>query len=608
MTVRSAVALSVVAMVALAGRELERPGARRGLPRSGEPRAFVVDDALKVGRDGRFLSLVELPGYLDANPAWDGRSVDLAGARGETVAFQVLVRAGREALRGVDVSLAGLEGAGRITLFREWYLPVTVPSTSPGGSAGPGEYPDARVRADTPGWGLPVDVPMGLTQGIWIDVAIPREVAGGRYRGTLTVRADGRELARWPVSLMVYEFALPVERHLAWRAGYSGWEEVPQRLGVAEGSEEWLRMERDLYRLLWEEHRLVPTTHYQDVAPPVAGSPEAPVIDWTLYDRRFGPYLAGSAFADGRPLPIFSLPVNLHRGWPVRLRDDPSAAELVRIEAVARLVARHWDEKGWRLGDAFAYVADEPGPERMGAVARACDAIRRGDPRIRTSVAFYEAFGAEPMRWVEDLAGRVSSWEIAADRFDGEARRALQGRGDAVGVYQGGEPYVGGEALDDDGLALVTWPWIAWRHGLDHLFLYNVTEWDYARVERSEVPWKGRKREIWENPLNQSWPTNSQGVLVYPGTFVGVRGVVPSIRLKQVRRGLQDYEYLHMVERAGRRGVAEAVASRIVPISLDDSGPRGRIGPRGAWERDPRTWDAARRELAGVIARRPGGP
>lgn len=572
------------------------------------PRAFILDDAVKVGADGRLLSLVPLDGYLRSNPAWDGRSITLAGARGETVAFQVMIQSGSRPLPAVDLRIPELrrQGGGRIdgarfAPFREWYLPVTVPSTSPGGSAGPGEYPDALVPAGTPGWGLPMEVPAGRTQGLWIDLAIPGESQAGSYRGTVEVVAAGGSLARFDLVLTVHDFSLPAERHLRWRIGYSGWEQVPDRLGLAEGSQARLELERDLYRLVWEGHRAVPTTHYHRLPVEARGAGAALTIDWTAFDRRFGPYLDGSAFADGVPIPIFSLPINLHAGWPGRLPADPAQVDAALLTAAARQVGRHWDERGWRVEDTFVYVADEPGPERYASIRKACAAIRAGDQRIRTSVAFYTQFARHGRELAREFAGLVTMWDVAGDYLDVPALRARQAAGDPVGFYQGGEPFQGGEALDNDGLALTTWPWIAWRYGLDGLYLYNMTEWTYFRLDRAEVPWKKGKREIWENPLNQSWATNSQGVLIYPGQYVGVRGVVPSIRLKQVRRGMQDYEYLWLARQAGRGAEADAAARRLVPRALHEAGPPGELGARGAWERDPRAWAAARAGLAAAI-------
>ncbi|HSB21287.1 MAG TPA: hypothetical protein VLD85_14865, partial [Anaeromyxobacteraceae bacterium] len=71
-------ALALVALVA----------ACRARPRE---RVLVLDDGVKMSADGRILSLASLDGYLASNPAWDGRAIALAGARGETVAFQVMV-------------------------------------------------------------------------------------------------------------------------------------------------------------------------------------------------------------------------------------------------------------------------------------------------------------------------------------------------------------------------------------------------------------------------------------------------------------------------------------------------------------------------------------
>lgn len=598
MTGRGALALLVAGLVSA------------GCRREPEARAFVLDDGVKMSADGRILSLVELHGYLESNPAWDGRRITLRGAQGETVAFQVMVQPGGRALPGVDVRPSELRGdagggiaARQFSRFREWYLPVTVRSASPGGSAGPGDYPDALIPAETPGWGLPLDVVAGRTQGVWIDLAIPRSAPAGTYRGTVAVAAAGRTLARLDLALSVQDFALPSERHLRWRVGYDGWEAVPRHFRVPEGSAEWLGMERQLYRLVWEGHRIAPTTHYNNPRLETRGKGDALAIDWAGFDRRFGGYLDGSAFGDGVPLNVFSLPIDLHRGWPTRVGPDPEKVDAATLRAASRLTARHWDEKGWRLEDAFVYVADEPDPSRYASIRKACAAIRDGDPRIRTAVAFYREFARQARSIVADLGGLVTMWEVAGDHLDLPALRGRQAAGETVGFYQGGEPFQGGEALDDDGLALTTWPWIAWRYGLDTLFLYNMTEWDYERLDGARVPWAGGKRQIWENPLNQSWATNGQGVLVYPGQYVGVRGVVGSIRLKEMRRGMQDYEYLWLARQRGGGARADAVCRRLVPRALHEAGPLGQVGARGHWERDPRAWAAAREELAEAIGK-----
>ena len=80
------------------------------------------------------------------------------------------------------------------------------------------------------------------------------------------------------------------------------------------------------------------------------------------------------------------------------------------------------------------------------------------------------------------------------------------------------------------------------------------------------------------------------GQLVYPGDAVGVRGVVPSLRLKALRDGEEDYELLGLAERAGLADQADAIAARVA---------------RGwdEWARDPRVLEGARVRIGNLLDR-----
>jgi hypothetical protein len=581
-------------------------------------RVVVVDDAVKVSPEGAMFSHAKLHGYFNANPAWDGNTVTLAGAAGERVAFQILVKADAGELAAVNVSVSDLARgsftipASAFQLFREWYVQVTRPSTSPHGNAGLGWYPDALIPAAVPEWGLPVKVAAGKRQGIWVDLKIPRAAGAGAYKGTVTVAAGGKTLAALPLALTVYPFALPAERHLRWRIGYSDFELVLGHYKIPPGSEEALRIEEELYRLCWEDCRFVPTTHYNSPRPTVTGKGADLKIDWTTYDRRFGHYLDGSAFEDHQPVNIFSLPVNTMRGWPVNYKTPLARMDVAALAAAVRQTVAHWDEKQWRLQDGFVYVADEPGLDLYPNIKKVCETIRQNsDKRIATSVAFYTDFAEKGPELVREFGDHVTMWDIAGDCMGAyQELRARQAKGDTIGFYQGSEPFQGSEALDGDGLSLTTWPWIAWRYHLDTLFLYNMCEWDYFRLNTPsgrKKPWANGRREIWENPLNQSWQSNSQGVLLYPGSYVNVRGVLPSIRMKQIRRGMQDYEYFWLLAQRGDKAKADAINRRIVPKALHEAAQNenGKLKfayGAGQWERDPRQWAAARTEMAGLLS------
>jgi len=585
-------------------------------PAASAQTVFVLDDAVKMSPEGEIFSHVPLEGYESNNPVWDGRAVTLAGARAERLAFQVMVRAGEGRLDDVDVEVSDLTGpkgtidaADNVKRFREWYTQVTMPSTSPMANAGLGFYPDALIAADIRPFGLPVDVEAGKVQGIWVDVIIPRAAAPGEYTGTVTVTSGRGEqeqtIAELPLTLRVWDFEIPAERHLRWRIGYTGWETAARHYGYEPMSQRWLEIEREIYRLCWEDCRFVPTTHYSSPRPPFTWENGVFQWDWEDYDRRFGAYLDGSAFADGEPVNIFSLPINVRACHPTGAR-RPSEADRFdadMLAAAVKALIEHWNEKGWSLDGTFVYVADEPNPGLYPFIKAACKSIlEASDGKIRTSVAFYTHFREAGADHVREFSDYVTMWDIAGDCWSPDAFELLkqrQAKGDFIGFYQGSEPFVGSEALDGDGVSLTTWPWIAWRHGLDTLFLYNMTEWGYFRLNRGRRPWADRIRDIWVNPMNQSWQTNSQGVLLYPGYPIGYRGVVPSIRMKDIRRGMQDYEYFWLLSQAGKRELADAIAERIIPESLHE--PEGWDFRKASWERDPREWHRARRKMAEAI-------
>ena len=112
-------------------------------------------------------------------------------------------------------------------------------------------------------------------------------------------------------------------------------------------------------------------------------------------------------------------------------------------------------------------------------------------------------------------------------------------------------------------------PWASRRYGLAGLLYWTVVFWAAG--------------DPWANPLSYNKAYNGEGVLYYPGTDAGIEGPVASIRLKALRDGLEDYEYLVL---AGEAGAEKAAA----------------LAPSWTkWESDPAKLAAAREELAKII-------
>ncbi|HUA82278.1 MAG TPA: glycoside hydrolase domain-containing protein [Bryobacteraceae bacterium] len=96
----------------------------------------------------------------------------------------------------------------------------------------------------------------------------------------------------------------------------------------------------------------------------------------------------------------------------------------------------------------------------------------------------------------------------------------------------------------------------------------------------------------WNNVNNSGvYSSNNypgEGVLVYPGATIGVPGVVASMRLKQIRDGIQDYEYVEILKKLGAGDWAMEQARRIAPDWKN-------------WTRDPAALKSVRRQLGEKI-------
>ncbi|MFB3880268.1 MAG: S-layer homology domain-containing protein [Armatimonadota bacterium] len=85
-----------------------------------------------------------------------------------------------------------------------------------------------------------------------------------------------------------------------------------------------------------------------------------------------------------------------------------------------------------------------------------------------------------------------------------------------------------------------------------------------------------------------------EGMLVYPADDVGLAGVVPSMRLKYLRDGVDDYDYVALLKERGLGDWALAIARTVGP-DWDN------------WTRDPVLLESARRQLGQQLSDL-GGP
>jgi hypothetical protein len=151
------------------------------------------------------------------------------------------------------------------------------------------------------------------------------------------------------------------------------------------------------------------------------------------------------------------------------------------------------------------------------------------------------------------------------------------------------------------------WPWMTWRLGLAGLIGRDVAV--YSTPSRAPV---------WDDPVaivHGARRPAGEGRLFYPGTPDRIGGTthlpLPSLRLKCLRDGIEDYAYLELLRTLGPEGRQAAAAQATALVSLDKQPPAYRAPrtitapdwPECCWEADPSAPLKARKALADEILR-----
>ena len=203
------------------------------------------------------------------------------------------------------------------------------------------------------------------------------------------------------------------------------------------------------------------------------------------------------------------------------------------------------------------------------------------------------AGGGRPgfLRGVTDAA--APSYGGAIDVFLSPANfrtdpAARQTSGVRFWTYNGRPPEAGSMILDTDGIALRTWGWIAQRYDVE---LWHAWEGLYFSDRYNH----GGPRDVLRDPITfdersrggSDWG-NGDGLLAYPGAL-------PSLRLKALRRGLEDRLLLRALARCGGGDVAQRIARRVVPRGL------GQGRAEQSWSIEEPVWEHARGEVLDAI-------
>jgi len=533
------------------------------------------------------------------------RQVKLFAAGNETVSFQVVVDAGKAHVGGMKVRCGDLKSAQgrkidgdnvsvfraravRITNYPPWYLRLVdaVPE--------PTDYYDALV--DLARGGEFAEVKPSDRAVLWVDLHVPRGAGAGKYSGTIELRSKTHETWSLGISLDVYNFVLPDAKPLITTGGFDsgaiykafvkrdGKAFVPVRMDRKDPQvREGLVIMRQLMRLA-HEHRLdlfdkgIRPVMRRDMFGKVA-------MDFEDYDAIVTPYLDGTAFEDGIGCAAWPLPIST--AWPLAQYYGGPDSDLyaTTIGAVAVENKKHFSTS--RAGGKMFYwpyrgKASQRGYLEHSRLSRIVRAVDRDRPILSQLPAAPPALtGWRPPK---DFTALTDIRAVRAEYFDpsisikvGDAAHRLVGWWLAPGTV----PYLPSLGIIATPADVRAIPWFAMKYNCSGLFLPEVLNWT-------------------GDPYAE--PADARTRLFYPGNAIGVDAVIPSVRLKRLRRGLQDIAYLWLMKQHKRETAASSILNAMARYAGLDAVGDNYLDPRlDGWVQNPETWRMARRLLAEEI-------
>jgi GDSL-like Lipase/Acylhydrolase family len=493
-------------------------------PRLGEVEIAIVDELDKIQPLTGAMIPPQPDGYLDDNHLWNSqaRRVSLHAARNEFVAFQVVLKGNP---RGVVPSLEfqGPDAAKIQVEFSRYHL---VPTNK-------GPLPDPIVSLTDQ------ELPLNKNgRSLYCELFVSPDAQPGEHQGKLSLKADGQTLSL-DVVLRVWNFTLPdVLSFLPDMNCY----DLPAN-------------ERDYYRLAHRHRTVLNRVPYHQSGAVSAGCAPAwdgKILDWSAWDRLFGPYFDGTAFADlprqGVPIECFYLPI--HENWPTPIEPnynggywaDRAFTDSYRrdLVEVSRQFSEHMNSRRW-TGTLFQFFLNGKNDFKTNGWSRGSSPWLLDEPAhfqdfwaLRYfGAAFHEGISQSPgpaklvfrcdisrPQWQRDALDGLLDYNVVSSALRAYQRLVLdrkQAEGQIVVEYGTAN------ALEDSNTQAVGWSIDSWSLGSDGV-----------------LPWQ-------TVGTSASWTKADTLSLFYPGRGGQGAGPVPSIRLKAYRRGQQDVEYLTLL-------------------------------------------------------------
>lgn len=482
----------------------------------------------------------------------------LYGAANEFVSFQIVV-AGPATVTAIAIAAFGPIGSANIHVFRVDAVPLQNATGQDGVGGSFGSVPDP-LRPDVDDVvgekrnAFPFTVPNGKVQAFWIDIHIPSNATSGTFTGAATVSISGQADTTVPITLNVWGFSIPSTSSIPSYFGFSFASINGPYPGIGQAAFSALRVK---YGILGLDHRIS------------LGGIDDGDNSTADFNTNYAALINGTAGTQLAGAKLTKLTINGSLGG-------------------AAFVANA-NSNGWSslLLGYNTPTQDEPGPNGgpgpTGATFNSIINQYSTDKAISQSIkdvatcnlANATQFGAQNsidviVPIVEDMFPRPGTASVSGlqrSTYDGwlsaNSKRELWmyqscssfGCG-FVSSANNGETSYALDAPDSTGAVtmlhqrMMGWLLALWNIHGELYYETQIASW----VRKTDANGNSVPVNPWINENNAlyNFGGNGDGTLFYPGSpsYIGGTTTIPcsSMRLKAIRDGYQDYEYLRILD------------------------------------------------------------
>lgn len=422
---------------------------------------------------------------------------------------------------------------GNFEVFSEWYVSV---EKSYNTEAYYGYYPDAlvpikaikRERLDT--------IAPGENQGIWINVNIPVDAEPGKYTGIGTLELNDEEY-EIPIELTVYDADMPETVHP--QSCFLIWYDK-----IAIGENTYSPQLGDTYFWFIVNKRCMP----MDPTPQITNNFDT-YVDWLVENAAENPKIS-----------CYTLPKRWETTEDGSIVSRKACMDLLTKMALKNIELRKAGNETIDLFDkAYYYTHDEPSGNVLGLVKQSdlviseckyavAEAYLKDYPDLYNScmgVGHLVTTGYSEELLGSDTTGGLQTW---CPQFQfwhtEEQRQQYYDRQNTTDRLMGEEAWWYGcnnpkapfptYHIDDDLICSRVLSWMQHDYDSDGNLYWCVNTYT---------------NNMWETPTVFDG-ANGEGNLMYPGARFNLGSPLSTLRLESIREGMEDFEYLYMIEEA----------------------------------------------------------